>query len=61
MKALIEGKTMDHNPINYNFVSYGGSHYSNGKGRTKVIYGISENQSRPVYDESLYARILQAL
>lgn len=61
MKALIEGKTMDHNPINYNFVSYGGSHYSNGKGRTKVIYGTSENQSRPVYDESLYARILQAL
>lgn len=61
MQSLMEGKTTDHNPINYNFASYGGNHYSNGKGRTSVMYGTRENQRRPEYSEDLYARILEAL
>ena len=61
MDSLVNGKTTDHNPINYNFVEYGGNHYSNGKGRTRVIFGTHENQSRPVYSDDLYERILEAL
>ena len=56
---LLQGRTTDHNPIAYNCKSYGGSHYSNGKGLTTVMFGPNSNV--PVYSPELMSRIYDAM
>ncbi len=58
INSLLKGRTTDHNPIAYNCSSYGGSHYSNGKGRTKVMFG---GNNAPVYSPELMSRIYEAM
>lgn len=57
MSAIMSGGTTDHWATHVPKV-HRGSHYSNGKGKTKVLYSV---ENPPVYDAALLATIEDAM
>jgi hypothetical protein len=62
LDAALEGRTGDHWP-NTLARKYGGAHYSNQNGKTKVLYGTTKGQQMgaPPWSETLCAEVFEAL